>query len=74
MIELNVDGMTCNHCVHAVTQAILGITPGAKVKVSLAAKRVAIEGEGSVETLVKAVTEAGYPATVAAVPGHDDPK
>ena len=33
--ELKVAGMTCGHCVHAVTTAIQARDPAAKVEVSL---------------------------------------
>ena len=37
MIELKVAGMTCQHCVRAVTQAIQAEDPRAAVQVDLAA-------------------------------------
>lgn len=35
MIELHVDGMTCGHCVSAVTRAVKSVDPQANVQVDL---------------------------------------
>ena len=35
IIEMHVGGMTCGHCVQAVTKAIQGKDPAAKVRVDL---------------------------------------
>ena len=32
MLELNVTGMTCGHCVRTVTQAVKGVDPEAQVR------------------------------------------
>jgi len=63
MIELNVRGMTCQHCVKAVTEALAAV-PGVRrvVSVELAAGRALVEGEVDPEALVAAVREAGYEA------------
>ena len=37
MIELRVEGMTCGHCVSAVTRAVKALDPEAHVQVDLAA-------------------------------------
>ena len=65
MIELNVVGMTCNHCVHAVTQAVKSVDPGAEVRVDLEGGKVRVEGKGSAEALSRAIDEAGYKASAA---------
>jgi copper chaperone len=39
-ITLQVDGMSCGHCIRAVTNAITALDGAAKVEVDLAAKRV----------------------------------
>jgi copper chaperone len=64
-IQLNIEGMTCDHCVHAVTTALKDV-PGVKdAKVSLADKSALIEGEGvEVEKALAAVAEEGYSASV----------
>jgi len=63
MIELKVEGMTCQHCVRAVTNALAGV-PGVTrvVQVSLDPGRALVEGEASVEDLVAAVKSEGYSA------------
>lgn len=54
---LNVEGMSCNHCVSAVEKAVSGV--GAEAKVNLAAKTVAVEYDESKVTLndIKAAIE-----------------
>jgi copper chaperone len=64
-IEFNVEGMSCQHCVSAVTRAIRERDAVADVRVDLAAGKVAVESSASVETLKEAIDDAGY--TVVAV-------
>jgi copper chaperone len=64
-IEFNVEGMSCQHCVSAVTNAIRERDSAANVRVDLAAGKVAVESSASVETLKDAIDDAGY--TVVAV-------
>lgn len=66
MIELKVDGMTCNHCVHAVTRAVKSVDPAADVRVDLETGKVRVDGQGSAEALSRAIREAGYGASAAA--------
>ena len=66
MIELKVEGMTCDHCVHAVTRAVKSVDPGADVRVDLQAGTVRVEGRGPAEVLSRAIREAGYSASAAA--------
>lgn len=63
MIELKVDGMTCNHCVHTVTRAVKSVDPGADVRVDLAGGTVSVQSQGSAEALSRAIQEAGYGAS-----------
>jgi copper chaperone len=60
MITLHVDGMTCGHCVRAVTQAIQALDPGARVQVDLAAKTVATETSLTRDAVAAAIAEEGY--------------
>jgi len=60
MIEFNVKGMTCQHCVSAVTHSIHEVDAGAQVSIDLAAGSVRIDSEKSVESLEQAIDEAGY--------------
>ena len=63
MIELNVTGMTCPHCVKAVTDALAAV-PGvtAVESVSLDDGRALVRGSASAAALIAAVKEAGYAA------------
>ena len=65
MVELNVEGMSCMHCVQAVTEA-LSRAPGViKVQeVSLETGTAKVEGSPDPRDLVAAVKEAGYQAEV----------
>jgi copper chaperone len=66
-IKFKVEGMTCDHCVHAVTSAIEGVEGVSKAEVSLADRTAVVEGEGvDTEAVVAAVKEEGYEASVAA--------
>ena len=60
MIEFDVQAMSCNHCVTAVTEAIQEVDPQARVEVDLAGKKVKVESARDRATLAQALTEAGY--------------
>jgi len=67
MIKLNVEGMTCGHCVKQVTQAVHRIEPDALVNVDLENRSVLINSaKEDRAAFAKAISEAGYPVTVAA--------
>ncbi len=66
MIEFAVEGMTCNHCVKAVTKAVQEVDPGAHVSVDLQSGKVRVEGKGSADVLSRAIGEAGYKASATA--------
>ena len=63
MDEFKVEGMSCGHCVNAVTQAVKALDPMAKVEVDLVSKKVKVQSNQDHSTLAGALTEAGYPAT-----------
>ncbi|WLH30743.1 heavy-metal-associated domain-containing protein [Pseudomonas canadensis] len=65
MQVFSVEGMTCGHCVRAVTQAVQNQDPAASVKVDLAAKEVGVESRLSAEQVIEAITEEGYSAKLA---------
>lgn len=65
MQVFSVEGMTCGHCVKAVTQAVQSQDPAASVKVDLAAKEVGVESRLSAEKVISLITEEGYSATLA---------
>lgn len=64
-IQFNIEGMTCDHCVHAVTNALKD-TPGVKdATVSLENKSAVVEGDGiDIQKAIEAVAEEGYTASV----------
>lgn len=59
-ISLKVEGMTCQHCVRAITQAIRERDPGAAVQVDLAAGTVRAETSLPRETVEALLAEEGY--------------
>lgn len=60
MLNLNVSGMTCGHCVSAVKQAV-GAVPGAgEVAVDLARGEVRVDGNPDPGAVRAAITEKGY--------------
>lgn len=65
MIELNVKEMTCGHCVAAVTRAVKSVDPSAAVQVDLQSGRVRVDGRSVAAELIKALEDAGYPASPA---------
>jgi len=66
MTDLQITGMTCQHCVHSVTQALKGVVGVKNVSVDLAGGRARVEGEADPRALVRAVEDEGYRARVAA--------
>ena len=57
----SVDGMTCGHCVAAVTSEVTKVDGVAGVDVDLAAKTVTVTGEPIDDAAVRdAIDEAGY--------------
>ena len=65
MIELHVTGMTCQHCVRAVREA-LGAVPGVTrvIEVDLDGARARVEGDADPAALIAAIKDAGYTATL----------
>jgi len=63
MQKFKVSGMTCGHCVQAVTEAVKGVDPAASVEVDLAAGRVAVQGgTADADQVVRAIAAEGYTA------------
>ena len=59
-VELKVAGMTCQHCVRAVTGAIQALDPQARVAVDLPAGTVAVETTLPMPQVAAAVAAEGY--------------
>ncbi len=58
--------MSCGHCVRAVTEAVHGVDASARVDVDLKAGEVRVESafEGAAERIARAISAAGYDATL----------
>ncbi len=56
----DVEGMSCNHCAKAVTQAVKQLDPQAQVQVDLASKKVEVESAQPREAIAKAIADEGY--------------
>ena len=61
----SVEGMTCGHCVRAVTQAVQSKDAAASVKVDLAAKEVGVESRLSPQEVIELIAEEGYSVKLA---------
>lgn len=59
-LELSVPGMTCSHCVRAVSAAVSDVPDVQSVHVDLASKTVHVTGAADEEAVRAAVVEAGY--------------
>jgi copper chaperone len=66
MQVFNVQGMSCGHCVRAITEALQAKDPAASVRVDLAAKEVGVEsGELSTDQVINLISEEGYEVKLA---------
>lgn len=65
MQVFNVQGMTCGHCVKAVTAAVQARDPAAEVKVDLAARQVSVTSPLAAQQILELIREEGYQAEVA---------
>lgn len=65
MVVLEIKGMSCQHCIRSVTEALAAV-PGVTqvVAVDLDQGRALVEGDVAADKLVAAVKEAGYGAAV----------
>jgi len=65
-IELDITGMTCDHCVRSVTNALKDVPGVADAIVSLEKKHATVTAEGvEIPALIAAVEEEGYEAALA---------
>ncbi|ERH53188.1 copper chaperone CopZ [Ectopseudomonas chengduensis] len=60
MQQFKVSGMSCGHCVRAVTQAIQALEQTARVEVDLAAGLVRVEASLDASQILTAIREEGY--------------
>lgn len=64
MQVFNVQGMTCGHCVKAVTRAVQEQDAAARVEVDLAARQVRVQSALDAERILTAIRDEGYQADV----------
>lgn len=64
--KLNVSGMSCQHCVGAVRNALEHVPGVESVDVSLEQGSAVVAGTADVATMVAAVEDAGFDAELAA--------
>lgn len=60
MYEFKVEGMSCNHCVQAITKSLTKLDSRAKVNVDLATQLVKVDSVEDPKTLAAEIEEAGY--------------
>ena len=60
MIRFSVSGMTCGHCVRAVTEAVQAVAPQALVAVNLKTGEVGITGATDPAAVSAAIAGEGY--------------
>lgn len=60
MQQFKVSGMSCGHCVRAITQAIQALDTVARVEVDLATQLVRVESSLEAERIEAAIAEEGY--------------
>ena len=61
MMQFQVEGMSCNHCVGTITRAVQQVDPGAKVSADIAAQSVSVESGADAQAVRAAIEAAGYP-------------
>ena len=63
---LNIEGMTCDHCVHTVQQALSSVPGVQKAEVDLAQKKASVttQDDLNLPAAIKAVEEEGYHASL----------
>jgi len=58
--SFQVQGMSCGHCVNAVTQAVQSVDPQAEVKVDLTSGQVDVQSQQDHAAIARAIEEEGY--------------
>ncbi|NUM40767.1 MAG: heavy-metal-associated domain-containing protein [Leptospiraceae bacterium] len=62
-LELNVNGMSCGHCVNTITKSLKALSGVKEVDVSLPNKKVSVSFEENtvqVEKIKESIVDAGY--------------
>ncbi|MFC0710073.1 heavy-metal-associated domain-containing protein [Azorhizophilus paspali] len=60
MQKFQVKGMSCGHCVRAVTQAVQALDAAAEVQVDLPSGEVRVTSRLPAEQVMEAIREEGY--------------
>jgi copper chaperone len=66
MYELQVEKMSCGHCVSAVTKSVQAVDAHATVDVDLAQRTVRVQSAAALEKVAAAIADAGYPVVSSA--------
>lgn len=66
MTTFSVEGMSCGHCVAAVTRAVQQVDAAANVQVDLSKQTVAVSSGASTDAVKAAIEQAGYPVKAVA--------
>jgi copper chaperone len=61
----NVQGMSCGHCVKAITQAVQAKDPAAEVQVDLGSRTVRVQSSLPADAVLEVIKEEGYEASPA---------
>lgn len=62
MLQIDVQGMNCGHCVRAIEQAITSADVQAQVQVELASGRVRVQSSLAPEAVLRLIEAEGYAA------------
>jgi copper chaperone len=60
MIEFHLPDMTCGHCASKVTRSLKQADPACVLNIDLKAQKVQVQSSEDRQTLVEALTGAGY--------------
>ena len=66
MTTFSVEGMSCGHCVSAVTRAVQQVDAAASVQVYLSKQTVAVTSGAATDAVKAAIEQAGYPVKAVA--------
>ncbi len=61
MYEFKVQGMTCRNCVNSLKKAIQSLDPKVDLEVNLPAQTVKVQSDIDLNSIERAIEEAGYP-------------
>jgi len=64
-MKFEVEGMSCNHCVAAITKAVQAVDPAAKVLADVPTQTVSVDSGAAGQALREAIEAAGYPVRAA---------